>query len=50
MTARPCLYGRGPDMCTDDATDGSDYCPQHDPDWPPFDEDLAHDMRMEDAA
>lgn len=47
---RPCEYGRGPDICMDDAAPGSDYCPTHDPDLPAFDEDLAHDIRMEDAA
>ena len=46
-----CIYGgRGPDMCMDDAAPGSDYCPTHDPDRQDFDEDLAHDMRLEDAA
>ena len=46
-----CIYGgRGPDMCMNDALEGSDYCPTHDPDRDWFDEDLAHDMRMEDAA
>lgn len=48
-TPRPCEHGSGPGICMNDAAAGSDYCPAHDPDRLDFDEDLAHDIRMEDA-